>query len=76
VIQEFIVDEDRTSPPFAALFALNMLVGTATGDTYTESEVRRWMAEAGLSGVTREEMPFGTSLIVGRKGWDETTNGR
>jgi ubiquinone/menaquinone biosynthesis C-methylase UbiE len=68
VIQEFIVDEDRTSPPFAALFALNMLVGTAAGDTYTESEVRRWMAEAGLSGVTRKETPFGTSLIVGRKG--------
>ena len=66
VIQEFIADEDRTSPPFAALFALNMLVGTAAGDTYTESEVRQWMAEAGISSVTRKDMPFGTTLVVGR----------
>lgn len=67
VVQEFIVDEDRTGPPFAALFALNMLVGTAAGDTYTESEVRQWLAEAGISSATRKDMPFGTTLIVGRK---------
>ena len=76
VIQEFIVNEDRTSPPFAVLFALNMLVGTTAGDTYTESEVRQWMAEAGLSGVTRKETPFGTTLIVGRKGGNEAINDR
>jgi hypothetical protein len=67
VVQEFIVDEERTGPPFAVLFALNMLVGTAAGDTYTESEVRQWMGEAGISSVTRKDMPFGTTLIVGRR---------
>ena len=67
VIQDFIVDEDRTSPPFAALFALNMLVGTEAGDTYTESEVRGWMDEAGLSGITRTDTEYDTTLIVGRK---------
>jgi SAM-dependent methyltransferase len=68
VVQDFIVDEDRTGPPFAALFALNMLVGTTAGDAYTESEVRRWMEEAGLRRVVRMDTPFGTSLIVGRNG--------
>jgi SAM-dependent methyltransferase len=68
VVQDFIVDEDRTGPPFAALFALNMLVGTGAGDTYTESEVRQWMEEAGLRHVMRRDTPFGTSLIVGRNG--------
>ena len=68
VVQDFIVDEDRTGPPFAALFALNMLVGTEAGDTYTESEVRRWMEEAGLRHVMRKDSPFGTSLIIGRNG--------
>jgi SAM-dependent methyltransferase len=67
VVQEFIVDEDRTGPPFAALFALNMLVGTAAGDTYTESEVRQWMTEAGLSGIERKDTHFGTTLLVGRR---------
>jgi len=66
VVQDFIVDEDRTGPPFAVLFALNMLVGTAAGDTYTESEVRAWMAAAGLSGVGRTNTEVGTALIVGR----------
>jgi len=67
VVQDFIVDEDRTGPPFAVLFALNMLVGTESGDTYTESEVREWMREAGLSGVGRKDTEFGTTLLIGRK---------
>ena len=49
------------------LFALNMLVGTAAGDTYTETEARQWMTEAGLSGVVRTDTAFGTTLLTGRK---------
>jgi SAM-dependent methyltransferase len=67
VVQDFIVDEERLGPPFAVLFALNMLVGTPAGDTYTESEVRQWMLGAGLPDVASQETPFGTSLIVGRR---------
>jgi SAM-dependent methyltransferase len=67
VVQDFIVDEDRRGPPFAVLFALNMLVGTESGDTYTESEVRDWMREASLSNITRKDTEFGTTLLTGRK---------
>lgn len=67
VVQDFIMDEDRTSPAFGALFALNMLVGTEAGDTYTESEVRHWMEEAALRRIARQDTAFGTSLLVGRK---------
>jgi SAM-dependent methyltransferase len=52
-IREFILDPDRTGPPAAALFALNMLVGTARGNTYTEAEYRGWLLEAGFTAVTR-----------------------
>jgi SAM-dependent methyltransferase len=65
VIQDFIMDEDRTTPPSGALFALNMLVSTEAGDTYTGSEVREWMTAAGLAGIKRIDTPFGTSLICG-----------
>ncbi|MBW1989407.1 MAG: acetylserotonin O-methyltransferase, partial [Deltaproteobacteria bacterium] len=68
VIQEFMADPDRTSPPFAAMFALNMLVATAAGDTYTESEITAWMQKAGLSNVQRQDTPFNTSLLMGEKG--------
>jgi 2-polyprenyl-3-methyl-5-hydroxy-6-metoxy-1,4-benzoquinol methylase len=67
IVQDFIMDEDRTSPPRGAFFALNMLVGTAAGDTYTEAEVRSWMEGAGLSGILRKETPFGSTQIVGKK---------
>jgi SAM-dependent methyltransferase len=53
VISDFILDEDRTGPPRAALFALNMLVGTEGGNSYTESEYSRWMREAGYAEVER-----------------------
>jgi SAM-dependent methyltransferase len=67
VVVDFLMDEDRSGPPQAALFALNMLVGTRSGDTYTESEVRSWMTEAGLRDVTRVDTPVGTNIVTGRK---------
>jgi cyclopropane fatty-acyl-phospholipid synthase-like methyltransferase len=65
VIQDFIMDEDRTIPPSGALFALNMLVSTEAGDTYTESEVTDWMTIAGFTGIKRIDTPYRTSLIYG-----------
>jgi 2-polyprenyl-3-methyl-5-hydroxy-6-metoxy-1,4-benzoquinol methylase len=66
VVQDFIMDEERLTPMHGAIFALNMLVGTVSGDTYTEAEVSGWMTAAGLSGVSRQGTPFGTSQISGR----------
>ncbi len=65
VVLDQIMDEDRTEPLPAAMFALNMLVGTGGGDTYTEPEVRAWMQEAGLSAVSRIDTPFNNTLILG-----------
>jgi SAM-dependent methyltransferase len=66
VVQDFIMDEERLTPSPGAIFAINMLVGTESGDTYTEAEVSGWMTAAGLSGVSRQGTPFGTSQISGR----------
>jgi len=62
IIREFILEEDRTAPTFAALFALNMLVGTEHGNTYTESQYREWMGEAGLVDISRPD-PDGDVLV-------------
>ena len=67
VIQEFIVDENRVDPPFGAMFALNMLVNTQAGDTYTESEVAAWLRRTGFARIRRVDTPVGTTLITGRK---------
>jgi predicted O-methyltransferase YrrM len=66
VVSDFIMDDDRTKPAFGAFFSLNMLVNTASGDTYTESEIKDWMTRAGLSFVERKESRS-TGLMIGRK---------
>jgi ubiquinone/menaquinone biosynthesis C-methylase UbiE len=66
VVRDFLMNEDRTGPVSSALFALNMLVGTEAGDTYTESEIRGWMEESGLSDISRLDGPFGASFVIGR----------
>ena len=51
LIRDHIMDESRTYPPAGAMFALNMLVNTRTGDTYTFLEVKRTLEEAGFRDV-------------------------
>jgi hypothetical protein len=72
IVQDFIMDEDRCTPEHGALFALNMLVATDGGDTYTEREVRQWMEAAGLVDIVRRDTPSGATQIVGRKTNKET----
>ena len=67
VVVDFIMDKERTSPAFGAMFALNMLVATEQGDTYTESEVRQWMRKGGLCAIKRKGTIFGTTLIIGKE---------
>jgi hypothetical protein len=67
VVQDYIMNDNRTRPAAGAFFALNMLVGTDAGDTYTEKEVRSWMKVAGMSGVRRIETAYDSSLMIGRK---------
>lgn len=63
VIREFLLDPDRAGPPVAAVFALNMLVGTPRGAAYTEAECRSWMEAAGLGAFRR----LGPDLLVAVK---------
>jgi len=67
IIKDWIMDEDRTKPTGGALFAINMLVGTKNGDTYTESEMRDWLNNAGISKIERKDTSFGFSLLIGKK---------
>lgn len=65
VIQDFILEPERTAPRHAALFALNMLVNTKGGATYTEAEYRQWMEKAGFQPVRRLHLPGPTGLMIG-----------
>ncbi|HYK92034.1 MAG TPA: methyltransferase [Acidobacteriota bacterium] len=63
-IQEFIPDADRTGPKFAVLFALNMLVGTRAGNTYSEEEICGWLRQAGFRDIRRVRLPGPSGLLL------------
>jgi SAM-dependent methyltransferase len=48
VIRDHVMEPGRTRPRAGALFAVNMLVGTAQGGTYTFDEIRAGLARAGF----------------------------
>jgi ubiquinone/menaquinone biosynthesis C-methylase UbiE len=51
VVVDFVPEADRSSPPLPLLFALNMLVLTTEGSTYTLPQYRAWLEEAGFRDV-------------------------
>jgi 2-polyprenyl-3-methyl-5-hydroxy-6-metoxy-1,4-benzoquinol methylase len=63
-IQEFVPDDDRTGPPQALIFAVNMLVNTEAGGTYTFAELSRWLGEAGFRDPRRLEVPGPAGLVL------------
>lgn len=65
VISDFILDPDRAGPRMPALFALNMLVGTRHGNTYTEDEYATWMRQAGFASIRRVSLPGPAHLMIG-----------
>ncbi len=69
MIQEFILDDDRAGPLFPALFSLNMLLATESGQSYSCSELKEMMTTAGLSEVKQLaiQLPNGAGIMTGRK---------
>ncbi len=67
VISDFILDADKTSPRFGTLFALNMLVGTRAGASYSEPEYEEWLKEAGFASTKRVRIPGPVNLMIATK---------
>ena len=66
VVQEFPINDNRTSPPHSALFSVNMLVGTERGRCYSPKEMKRWLAETGFKNIVIKYLPE-TVLIMGER---------
>jgi len=66
-IQEFILEADKAAPKWSALFALNMLVGTSAGNTYSEDEYFGWLRKAGFEAVRRIHLPGPSGLVLGTR---------
>jgi hypothetical protein len=66
-IAEFLVNPDRTGPLNALFFAVNMLVNTDCGDTYSFEEIQGWLSEAGFINSHTLEAPGPSPLILATK---------
>jgi SAM-dependent methyltransferase len=67
LVQEFILDDDKQGPLFPALFSLNMLQGTQSGQAYSDGELRSMLAAAGVGELQRIslDLPNGAGIIAG-----------
>jgi 3-hydroxy-5-methyl-1-naphthoate 3-O-methyltransferase len=64
VISEFLPNDERTGPPTPLIFAVNMLVHTMVGDTFTFAEIAEWLRDAGFANVRLLESPAPSPLIL------------
>ena len=67
VISDFVLEADKTAPRFGALFALNMLVNTRAGASYSEPEYDAWLKQAGFAETKRVRMPGPANLMIATK---------
>ncbi|MHC5039836.1 MAG: methyltransferase [Planctomycetota bacterium] len=64
-VKDFLLQPDRTMPRYAAVFALNMFLGTKEGACYTFDEVETWLRDAGFSVAGRIQLTPQSALAVG-----------
>ncbi|MBN2452380.1 MAG: hypothetical protein JXR77_18480 [Lentisphaeria bacterium] len=51
------MSEDGIDPAFGAVFAVNMLVSSTGGGSYSEGEYRRWLTEAQFRDIESLAVP-------------------
>lgn len=66
-VHDFLLDEGKTAPLSAALFAVHMLVMTEGGRTYSGGEISAWMEELGFIRPEVRRVSEETAVVLARK---------
>ena len=66
-IAEFIPDDDRNGPPYPLIFAVNMLVHTEAGDTFSFKQMSGWLKEIGFGKIRKVMVPAPSPIVVATK---------
>ena len=67
IIAEFLLDDQRTGPPFPVAFNFLALVVTEGGGARTYDDYRSRLEEAGFVGIGRQHLLGPTGLVFGTK---------
>jgi len=67
IIHDFILNNSMDGPLFPALFSLNMLLGTESGQSYSEAQVRDMLTAVGVRDIRRIaiQSPNDSGIILG-----------
>ena len=67
LIHEFILENSKDAPEFAALFSINMLINNPGGRSYSEEELSEMLTSAGVKDITRHSFrgPNDSSILFG-----------
>jgi predicted O-methyltransferase YrrM len=66
VISDYLVDDDRSGPPFALIFASEMLLKSKHGRTWRRADYQAWLAKAGFDDVSFQATPSPSTVIYAR----------
>jgi len=66
-IAEWLVNKTRTAPASSLMFAVNMLVHTKEGDTFSFEEINIWSSEVGFRDARLLDAPGVSPLILATK---------
>jgi SAM-dependent methyltransferase len=66
VICDYVVEDDRSGPPFPLVFASEMLAKSKHGTTWRRADYEAWLAKAGFDSVTFQSTPSPSTLVFAR----------
>jgi ubiquinone/menaquinone biosynthesis C-methylase UbiE len=66
-IGEWLVNDERTEPLPSLMFAVQMLVNTKEGDTFSFNEIKSWLEEAGFKDARTFDAPGPSPLVLATK---------
>jgi ubiquinone/menaquinone biosynthesis C-methylase UbiE len=64
VVNDFVLNDDRTGNPFAMMFAAQMVLVTEGGFTWRQADYRKWLTEAGFASVDIVQTPTPATLVL------------
>ena len=66
VVNDFVVEDDRSGPAFPLIFHSTMLLQTTQGSTWTRSDYRSWLSAAGFADITFKTTGSPATLVLAR----------
>jgi predicted O-methyltransferase YrrM len=66
VVGDFIVNDDRSGPPFPLIFASEMLLKSKQGGTWRQTDYHTWLTKAGFEDISFHPTPSPTTVVFAR----------